>query len=187
LAAWTALCVLATHQIAYFLSYGDAHARAHALEASGHSWYALLLPALLLGAVLAVVSTWFESRKRTAARSLPLYATSVAGFLLLEFVERFQHLGSLDAVLHNLLHGAGYVPVLLGVVLLLVIVPIARYTRAVIERIARGDAPSPARTAHVWQRPPVCRWTARAHHATAPRGPPVPAQSVSYYCMVSYR
>lgn len=170
-AAWTALCVLVAHQAAYVLAFGDAHARQHALEGSGHSWYGMLLPALALGAVVATIAALAEGRR--AKMSAPsLYLPAAVLFLSLEFVERFAHLGSLDAVVHNVASVRGALPIVLGIVLLGLLVPIARWARRTLAALTTRHVVPPvrARFAAVWEDLVA---PSRPGTSTAPRGPPV--------------
>jgi hypothetical protein len=92
--------VLAGHWLAYRAAIGDPHARAHALDVTGHAYldYAPTIAgiclALVLTALVLRVSASFRGAPRTAPpaafAALPLLA-----FTLQEHLERFVHSGEL--------------------------------------------------------------------------------------------
>ena len=92
--------LLAGHWLAYRATIGDAHARAHALDITGHSYLAFapmivaVCLALVLTALVLRVSVSFKGAGRTpppaAFAALPLLA-----FALQEHLERYVHSGHL--------------------------------------------------------------------------------------------
>lgn len=176
-ACWAGLAAVLAHVLSYQVSYSDPHARMHALEASGHSWYGLLVPAVLAMVLVAVAGTFVAARRSVRAVSaLQMYALSAAGFLAVEFAERYVHLGSLGEVWHNVSTGSGFVPVLLALALLLPLVPLfyfaAKAVTSLASRATRITAPLE------WKfRTPEINLVSITSLAPAPRGPPrVPAQ-----------
>lgn len=139
--AWSALAVFAAHDLAYRFAYSDAHARAHALAASGHGWVSSLLPLLAMMAVVALAATTLTarvaSRKLSASfGSLAFFAASAGGFLLLEMVERFVHLGSLSGLAHHFTSPASFTPIVVALLLLAFLVPAFRLAVRLVERLA---------------------------------------------------
>jgi hypothetical protein len=141
LAAWSGVAVLLAHDLGYRFTYADAHARMHALEATGHGWYATLLPALVLTALVAVLSTAQAAkvaahRVSRAGAASRMWLTAVMGFVAIEFVERWVHLGSFSEVVHNVSSLAGAVPILVAVALLALLVPAFMLLVRVVEHFA---------------------------------------------------
>lgn len=180
--AWATLCVLVSHYAGYFFAFDDPHARQHALEGSGHTWYGLLLPAVVFGLGLGAAATVLDARRDRMSRTgsiRALYLTALFGLLFVEFFERLAHLGSLSEVLHNLSTPASFVPILLAAaLLLLVVVPFVWVvSTAISNRAARRQFTS--------SEPPIMSSTPAAvrslwfSRSSAPRGPPLSLQGVS--------
>jgi len=141
LTAWSALAVFSAHYLAYRFAYGDPHARAHALAASGHGWVSSLLPLLVMMAVVSLVATALTarvaSRKFSASfGSFACFAAAAGGFLLLELVERFVHHGSLSGLTHHFTSPASFAPIVVGLLLLAFLVPAFRLAVRLVERLA---------------------------------------------------
>lgn len=141
LAAWSGVAVLFAHDLGYRFTYADAHARMHALEATGHGWYASLLPVLALTSLVALLSTVQASKvaahkvSRAGAASR-MWLSAVVGFVAIEFVERWVHLGSFSEVVHNVSSLAGAAPILVAVALLALLVPAFMLLVRVVEHFA---------------------------------------------------
>jgi len=147
--AWSALAVFAAHDLAYRFAYGDAHAREHALAATGHGWVSSLIPLLVMMSVVALAATTLTarvaSRKLSASfGSLAFFATSAGGFLLLELVERFMHMGSLSHLAHHFISPASFAPIVVGLLLLGFLVPAFRLAVRLVERLASPRRRLPA-------------------------------------------
>lgn len=172
-AAWSGLAVVLAHTLSYRLVYDDPHARMHALEGSGHSWYGLLYPVVAAMLFTAVAGTWISSRKSTRRVSaLQMYAFAASGFIFVEFFERFLHLGSLAEVWHNVATGSGFLPILVALVLLLPIVPLF-YVAAKAIAVLATRRPRLSVAALTLARPETdFQLPAFFSYTTAPRGPP---------------
>jgi len=172
-ASWSALAVLLAHFLSYRLAYSDPHARLHALEGSGHSWYALLLPALALFTLSALAGTYVSARRMDRRFSaLGLYGLSALGFLAIEFIERFMHLGTLAGVWHNVASPAGVLPLVIALLLLLPIIPLFCIAARALAVLARRTPPRPQVTPARFQLVST-RYVSQVFSALAPpRGPP---------------
>jgi hypothetical protein len=172
-AAWSGLAVVLAHTLSYRLVYDDPHARMHALEGSGHSWYGLLFPVVAAMLFTALAGTWVSSRKSTRTVSaLQMYAFAASGFILVEFFERFLHLGSLAEVWHNVATGSGFLPILVALVLLLPIVPLFYVAAKAIAILARRRPRLSVATLTLARLETEFQLPAFFSFTTAPRGPP---------------
>lgn len=91
--------LVAGHLLAYRLAYADSHARADALAASGHSYFAYLPIAFAVSAGVLLVglalqaAAGFHGSPRRAATSPLIVLLSPAAFVTQEIVERLAHTG----------------------------------------------------------------------------------------------
>jgi hypothetical protein len=180
---WATLAVLVSHALGYFLAFSDPHARQHALEASGHSWYGLLFPALVVGAIAAFGSIFMESRATskslTASR---VYGFSVLGFLAVEFFERLAHLGSLAEVWHNVSTPMGVLPVIISLSLLLVVVlPILLVARKIVKFLSKKNQTTPRPVLVIFSRTSAVFSSFWNKGFSALRGPPVVFQRTTEF------
>lgn len=175
--AWSALAVFAAHDLAYRFAYGDAHARAHALAASGHGWVSSLLPLFAMMAVVAVAATTLTARvasKKLSASfgSFAFFATAAGGFLLLEVVERFVHLGSFSAFVHHFATPASFAPIVFALLLLAFLVPAFRLAVRLVERLASPRRRLPVLALPLCVAPLTCFVAPLTITPAAPRAPP---------------
>lgn len=175
--AWSALAVFAAHDLAYRFAYGDAHARAHALAASGHGWVSSLLPLLAMMALVAGAATTLTarvaSRKLSASfGSFAFFASAACGFLLLEAVERFVHLGSFSAFAHHFSTPASFTPILVALLFLAFLVPAFRLAVRLVERLASPRRRLPALSLPLCVAPLTYFVPQPTTALAAPRAPP---------------
>lgn len=176
--AWSAIAVLVAHDLAYRFAYGDAHARAHALAASGHGWAASLFPILAMMALVAVSATVLTARvasRRLSASfgSFAFFAAASCGFLVLEAVERFVHLGSFSAFLHHFATPASFAPIVVALLLLAFLVPAFRLAVRLVERLAAPRRRLPALALPVCVAPLTHVIPQSSITPAAPRAPPI--------------
>jgi len=177
LSAWSGLAVLVAHDMAYRFVHVDSHARAHALEASGHAWYAVLAPGLAMLLLTAFFSTFLASRvsSRRVSDSLAsrlLFVASAASFLGIELIERIVHIGSLSGAAHNIFSLAGVAPFLVGLALLSLLVPAFRVAARFVERLAAGrQSLAPALLPPEPRRVSLVPYVT-VHSPSSPRAPP---------------
>jgi len=177
-ALWIGVATIVAHQAAYRLSYSDPHARAHALEASGHGWTAYLLPVLAAAILGATLTSVVDARRRRGgnARSTgTLAAGGVAAFLAVELTERLLHTGSVTETLHNLSGISGILPLVVGALFVTATAPLFALARRAIEALAtKTTALRHARTPHHRPRHELVR-PARLIERAPSRGPPLTA------------
>lgn len=133
------IATLGTHYLAYQLALRDEATRAHILAESGHGWLGWAWPAVIVAAVAVLAGALRSARDRNSREldAACVYLVSAVSFLGVEIVERWLHLGSLNAVAENLATWRNGVPVLLGLLLLTVVSPLmVRSEHAIREKIA---------------------------------------------------
>lgn len=90
--ATSMLGVLAAHDLAYRMVYVDAHARAHALEHSGHAWLSLVPLLTVSASAVLLLALMVASRRLPGGFSRALLVSlSVGSFVALETLERLVH------------------------------------------------------------------------------------------------
>jgi hypothetical protein len=91
--------LLAGHWLAYRAAIGDAHARAHALDVTGHAYlaYAPTIFAICMALVVIALLLRVSASFRGAARAAPpaaFAALPLLAFALQEHLERYLHAGA---------------------------------------------------------------------------------------------
>ena len=135
--SWVVIATLLAHVLSYRLAFTDAHTRHHMLEASGHGWISMLWPALITAALAAVAGTWISARsKPSSSSSLRLLISGITAYVLIELSERVMHMGVSHELWHNLSSVGGWLPIVLGVLILCALAPLLILCRDAIAAAA---------------------------------------------------
>jgi hypothetical protein len=146
--------VVAAHELAFRLSTPDPHARLHQLHDTGHSYWAisvaLSVALLATGVVLHTTRAWEEGRTlRVSSRSLGLRLALVqlAGFFMLETIERSVHTGGVVLPLQEQVFVVGLVlqliTALIGVSLLAVLTRAVVAVSGILKALRQRDRETP--------------------------------------------
>ncbi len=135
--SWVAIATLLAHVVSYRLAFTDVHTRHHMLEASGHGWTSMLWPVLIAATFAAVVGTWSTSRvKASSSSSVRLLVSGISAYVLIELSERVMHMGVSHELWHNLSSVGGWLPIVLGVLILCALAPVLILCRDAIAAAA---------------------------------------------------
>lgn len=145
-AGFAAGATLLSHWVSYRLTLADPTARQHLLEETGHSWLGWSWPIAIVALSVAVVGMVRNRRvdpdrpTSSVTDALALYLAGAGSFLGVEIIERWHHLGDLDAVATNLLTRNGGLPVLLGILLIALISPLFLAVERIVHHALAGAA-----------------------------------------------
>ena len=176
--AWALVGVLGGHVLTYAILFPDAHAHDATLAESGHGWLAMLGPAALTAAAVAVTAGLLGSARRGGSRGVrfaTLALFQVGLFTSLELAERIGTGMTIESLpLHLVAHGLASILVL-GSLIQLLTAWLGSAASRLVATVAGRLRPAPPRRRRAAPRrirvlalPPAAR-PVRAHRS---RGPP---------------